>query len=115
MQHLRLGPRPGALSDKPGRLRPPTGYLRGTVAAVARLGAKTTGGNQVATTQPKLNPSALSLADAARLLSAAGGRSITVEMLAADRNAGAPANPDGTLNLVHYAAWLVKEMSGRGD
>jgi len=22
---------------------------------------------------------------------------------------------DGTLNLVHYAAWLVKEMSRRGD
>jgi hypothetical protein len=35
-------------------------------------------------------------------------------MLEADRAAGAPANPDGTVNLVHYAAWLVKE-SGRGD
>ena len=25
-------------------------------------------------------------------------------------DAGAPANPDGTLNLVHYAAWLVQQM-----
>jgi hypothetical protein len=35
-------------------------------------------------------------------------------MLEADRDAGAPVNGDGTLNLVHYCAWLVKEM-GRGD
>jgi len=63
----------------------------------------------------KLNPAALPLADAARLLSAAGGQRITLDMLEADRAAGAPVNPDGTLNLVHYAAWLVREMSGRGD
>ncbi|MFO0839614.1 MAG: hypothetical protein U1D55_13945 [Phycisphaerae bacterium] len=62
-----------------------------------------------------LDPSALPLADAARLLSAAGGQRITLDMLEADRAAGAPANTDGTLNLVHYAAWLVREMSGRGD
>jgi len=35
-------------------------------------------------------------------------------MLGDDVLAGAPTNADGTLNLVHYAAWLVKEM-GRGD
>ena len=63
----------------------------------------------------KLNPAGLPLADAARLLSAAGGQRITVDMLAADRVAGAPANADGTLNVVHYAAWLIREMSGRGD
>ena len=32
-----------------------------------------------------------------------------------DVEAGAPVNPDGTINLVHYAAWLVKEMAARGD
>lgn len=63
----------------------------------------------------KLNPAALPLANAARLLSAAGGQRITVDMLEADRVVGAPVNADGTLNLVHYAAWLVREMSGRGD
>lgn len=63
----------------------------------------------------KLNPAALPLADAARLLSAAGGQRITVDMLEADQVVGAPVNADGTLNLVHYAAWLVREMSGRGD
>ena len=64
---------------------------------------------------PALNPSALPVADAARLLSAAGGQRVTVEMLNTDIKAGAPTNPDGTLNLVHLAAWLVKEMSARAD
>jgi hypothetical protein len=32
-------------------------------------------------------------------------------MLRADLAAGAPANPDGTLQLVHYGAWLIREMS----
>jgi len=63
--------------------------------------------------QPQgLNPAALSVADAARLLSKAGGGAVTEEMLEADLGAGAPANPDGTINLVHYAAWLIREMAG---
>jgi hypothetical protein len=28
-------------------------------------------------------------------------------MIARDIEAGVPVNPDGTINLVHYAAWLV--------
>lgn len=63
----------------------------------------------------RLDPTALPVADAARLLSAAGGQRVTVEMLEADIAAGAPTNPDGTINLVHYAAWLVKEAVSRGD
>ncbi len=64
---------------------------------------------------PKLNPTALPLADAARLLSAVGGQVVTVEMLQADVTAGAPTNDDGTLNVAHYAAWLAKEMAARAD
>jgi hypothetical protein len=67
-----------------------------------------------ASRSPGLNPNALALADAARLLAKAGGWPIAAEMLQADVDAGAPVNADGTINLVHYAAWLVKEM-GRGD
>jgi len=59
----------------------------------------------------KLNPTALPLADAARLLSAVGGQAVRVEMLEADVAAGAPTNANGTLNLVHYAAWLVREQA----
>jgi uncharacterized ferredoxin-like protein len=61
-----------------------------------------------------LNPNALSLADAARLLARVGGQAVSVEVLQADVAAGAPTNADGTINLVHYAAWLLKEM-GRAD
>ena len=54
---------------------------------------------------------ALTVAQAAKVLSAAGGRRITEEMLRSDIDAGAPVNNDGTINLVHYAAWLAKEMA----
>jgi hypothetical protein len=70
-------------------------------------------GNDAETKQP-LRPTALSVDDAARLLTRAGGKPVTAEMLKADLANGAPANPDQTLNLVHYAAWLVKEM-GHAD
>ncbi len=62
-----------------------------------------------------LNPASLSLADAARLLSAAGGQAITVEMLQADLAAGAPTGTDGTISLVYYAAWLAREVNAGGD
>mgnify|MGYP006307374949 CR=1 FL=1 len=48
----------------------------------------------------RLNPAALTVEDAAKTLG------IRREWLEADLAAGAPTNPDGTLNLVHYAAWL---------
>lgn len=57
-----------------------------------------------------LNPSALTLADAARLLSKVGGQAVTAAMLQSDVAAGAPTNANGTLNLMHYTAWLVREM-----
>ena len=57
-----------------------------------------------------MNPTALALADAARLLARVGSPSITEAMLRDDVAAGAPTNADGTINLVHYAAWLVREM-----
>ena len=57
-----------------------------------------------------LNPQALRLADMARVLTALGPRPVTVEMLQADIDSGAPVNPNGTMNLVNYAAWLVKNV-----
>lgn len=63
----------------------------------------------------RLNPAALPVADAARVLTRLGGKAVTEAMLRADINAGAPTNPDGSINLVHYAAWLVKEMGAGGD
>ncbi|HMF17494.1 MAG TPA: hypothetical protein VKE98_09825 [Gemmataceae bacterium] len=60
-----------------------------------------------------LNPISLTLDDAARLLAKASGQSVTVEMLQTDLAAGAPANANGTMNLLHYAAWLVQERVSR--
>ncbi len=62
-----------------------------------------------------LSWTALAVQDLARLLARAGGKAVSVEMLNADIAAGAPVNPDGTMNLIHYAAWLVKEEGARGD
>jgi hypothetical protein len=47
-----------------------------------------------------LNPMALSADQAAKTLR------VPPEWVRSDIDAGAPTNADGTLNLVHYAAWL---------
>ena len=61
---------------------------------------------------PKIT--ALTPAQVAKILAAAGNRRITEAMIRADIDAGAPTNADGTVNLVHYAPWLVREVAG-GD
>ena len=63
--------------------------------------------------QGQVNPSSLSVEDISRLLSAAGGKRIAPEEIQADVGAGAPIGRDGRLNLVHYAAWLVREVQAR--
>lgn len=49
----------------------------------------------------------LSPTEAATTLSIDGQPAVNTAKLQADRRAGAPANKDGTIHLVHYAAWLV--------
>jgi hypothetical protein len=44
----------------------------------------------------------------ARVLTASGPRPVAVETMRQDIDDGAPTNPDGSVNLVHYAAWLVR-------
>ena len=60
-----------------------------------------------------MNPAALAVADAARLLAKASSEPVTEAMIRADIEDGAPTNQDGTVNLVHYAAWLA--MKTRED
>jgi len=62
---------------------------------------------------PAVNPTSLSVEDMARLLSAGGGRKVTPEQVQMDIDAGAPVLPGGRINLVHYAAWLVREVQTR--
>jgi len=68
----------------------------------------------MATDNAPLDPNRLTPDQAAKLLSAAAKVRIPVEQIAKDLEAGAPRNADGTISLVHYAAWMVKEM-GRGE
>ena len=55
-----------------------------------------------------IDPNRLTVEDASQLLS------VSPQQIALDVEAGLPMNPDGTINLVHYTAWLIKEM-GRGN
>jgi len=67
-------------------------------------------GNQQAGGSGHLDPMAMSIEDLARVLTAGGWKPVTVEMIRADLDDGAPQNADGTINLVRYAAWVIREM-----
>ena len=59
-----------------------------------------------------VNPAALTAAQLGRMLG------ISVEKVREHIAAGAPTGPDGTINLVHYAAWLNRELAksnGNGE
>ena len=63
----------------------------------------------------KLNPSALSVEETVKVLNASKSEYVSAEKIQADIKNGAPVNPDGTINLVHYASWLVWEISHERD
>lgn len=56
------------------------------------------------------NPAALSPAELAGILVKAGSKAATEELIRRHLAMGAPLNPDGTLHLVHYTAWLVRQI-----
>ena len=61
-------------------------------------------------TEPKaLNPAALSVEEAARILG------LSVAVVQADVDQGAPTAADGRINLVQYAAWLNRELAAKGE
>lgn len=57
----------------------------------------------------KPSNSALTPADVARVLTRVGGWAITEEHVRSDMASGAPTNEDGTINMTHYAAWLMTQ------
>lgn len=59
----------------------------------------------------QLKITALSIPDVVKLLKRGGSRTASEEAVKFDIENGAPVNSDGTVNLVFYAAWLVKETS----
>jgi len=58
-----------------------------------------------------VNPAALSVEQAARILTAVGGRWTTAETIRRHIERGAPTAADGRINLVHCMAWLIREFS----
>ena len=45
------------------------------------------------------------------VLRRSGSRTISLERLEADIAAGVPVNDDGTMNVIAYTAWILKEMA----
>jgi len=62
----------------------------------------------------QLNMMALPISDLVKIMKNAGSRYVSEDAIRKDINSGAPVNPDDTVNLVHYAAWLVKENGRDG-
>ena len=55
----------------------------------------------------------LTIDQLAQVLTAAGSDAVTAEQVEARLAEGAPRNPDGTINLVTYTAWLVLRLHGK--
>ena len=62
-----------------------------------------------------LNPLALSPENLVKVLVKSGYRAMTMEMLQNDIDSGMPVNADGTVNLVKYMAWMIKEIDRDGN
>ena len=58
-----------------------------------------------------VNPAALTVEQASRLLTAVGGNCTTAETIRRHVERGAPTASDGCINLVRYIAWLIREFS----
>jgi hypothetical protein len=61
-----------------------------------------------------VNPNRMTVEQLAKLLTNSYRQRVPAEHIEADLAAGAPTNSDGTINLAHYAAWLMQEKH-RGD
>ena len=62
----------------------------------------------------RINPTALPPETLAELLRKGGCRE-AAEALERLAEAGLPANADGTLNLIEFTAWLLKEVNRNGS
>ena len=62
-----------------------------------------------------LNPLALAPETLIKLLQKSGCREMSEEDFQRLVDAGLPLNGDGTVNIIEYIAWLIKEVNGNGD
>jgi hypothetical protein len=85
------------INEETAKIVTPVDVIPGTPVAQAGQGA--------------VNPAALTIEQLIRLLSAAGAKLATDETIRRHIQAGAPMAADGRVNLMHYMAWLVREVS----
>ncbi|MFA6717237.1 MAG: hypothetical protein WCS27_17795 [Victivallaceae bacterium] len=57
----------------------------------------------------------LSVPNLVKLLKRSGSRTASEETVTEDVANGAPVNPDGTINLIKYAAYLAKETDNASN
>ena len=62
-----------------------------------------------------VNPLALPAGDAIRMLRRSGCPQMSDETLQRLIDDGLPLNADGTLNIIEYTAWMLKEVQGYGN
>ncbi|MCK4981801.1 MAG: hypothetical protein KAS17_02705 [Victivallaceae bacterium] len=58
---------------------------------------------------PQLRLTALSVSDLVKLLKRSGSRTVSEDTVRKDVANDTPVNPDGTFNLINYAAYLAKD------
>lgn len=63
----------------------------------------------------QLKLTALTPEDLVKVLVRSGCRIMTLDLLKQDIDAGLPTNANGTINLLTYAAWTIKEMNSHGN
>ena len=62
-----------------------------------------------------VNPLALPAGDALRMLRRSGCPQMSDETLQRLIDDGLPLNADGTMNIIEYTAWMLKEAQGNGN
>jgi hypothetical protein len=55
----------------------------------------------------KYSITAIPIQELVLILRQSRSRKASIETIKTDITAGAPVNPDGTINLIEYTAWLV--------
>lgn len=81
-------------------------------ARTAHAGTTGEHGESDAAAQGPLNLARATPERAAEVLSQAAGVAITARQVREDIRAGLPANDDGTVSLITYAAWLAGRVDG---
>ena len=60
------------------------------------------------------NPRSLTKEEVYTILKSAGSRTVTPEGIDADIEAGAPVNEDGRMDIIAYAAWILRREQHGG-